>query len=329
MISAMRTPAAAAATVMPPPSITGSLQIALHSMKARSAAPAAAAAPNPPSERRDPARRPHEAKTPTTHPMSSSSNRVSSPKNIRKTDECALTRTTFRTNEAEIPRTRSDRIKPRTPSPSKEQQEAERPDQVELLLNGQRPRVAEYPQGLAAHHDPVGHVEERGDGRVGHPKHDRHEHLGRPVQARDDHHRDIARDDQHDEGGQEPKGAPGVEFPQADAPGARPLIHQQRRDQEAAEDEEDVDAEEAAPDEADVVRHDGEDRHPAQSVQWRPITEREWRYGRRRLRGSLGATGGRQTFDPSTAAPRARPHPPPSARRRASEAKFEGALPPP
>src|SRR5256885_16651636 len=72
----------------------------------------------------------------------------------------------------------------------------------------------------------------------------------------------------HERGEQAPR-APQPEAAQVDPVSRLPLDEQQRWDQVPAEDEEEVDAEEAArqPVDAGVVEEDGRDRHRAQSVQ--------------------------------------------------------------
>ncbi len=165
----------------------------------------------------------------------------------------------------------------------------ERPRQVELLLDRQRPEVAERAadgvgaRGLAG---PVGVVEgDRRDARPARrvrrrrdqePQRDRHEHA-------DHDHRVQA---------QRP---PDVEVLQAEAAVHAELAQQQRGDQEAAEHEEQVDPEPRAVAtqpvgrEAGVEQHHGRDADGAQAVEPRLVGEGR---GRRRVVGRRARDGG-------------------------------------
>jgi hypothetical protein len=72
-----------------------------------------------------------------------------------------------------------------------------------------------------------------------------------------------------EEGRQQAAGAPAPEVQQVDAPGRLPLREQQARDQEAAEDEERVDAQvpAARPRDVTVVEKDGRDCSGTQPVE--------------------------------------------------------------
>ncbi len=137
--------------------------------------------------------------------------------------------------------------------------EDERPEEVELLLHRERPEVGEEARppelfevrGVGEDEVPVGEVEERGEGVAAGLV-----DLVRVGDRRDDHrHRD-----QHADRGEEAAGAADPEAGELDLAGAAELAQEQRGDQVAADDEEDVDAEEAArqPAEARVVAEDGE-----------------------------------------------------------------------
>ena len=96
---------------------------------------------------------------------------------------------------------------------------------------------------------------------------------------------DRHRGEQHQQGGEETAHPAGPERPQRDAPRALELAQQQRRDQEAAEDEEDVDAEEAAVHPADVavVEEDRDHGHGAEAVERRDVAQAR----RMRRRGAV------------------------------------------
>jgi hypothetical protein len=77
------------------------------------------------------------------------------------------------------------------------------------------------------------------------------------------------------QGRQEPPGAPHVELPDADVTGVEALDQQQRRDEEAGQDEEDIDAEKSAADRrraahagrSQVVEHDRGDGERAHAIE--------------------------------------------------------------
>ena len=155
------------------------------------------------------------------------------------------------------------------PAEAETGQDQQGPHQVELLLDGQGPGVAQR----------RGHLELGEVGLVGHDEVPVRivEERGQPVRFEggfDDVGTTEARVDgqhhqQEHDGGQEPFGPPEPERAQADGLAAVPLADQQSGDQEAREHEEEVDAEVAAvgPVEAEVVgHHPGHGQRP-QSVE--------------------------------------------------------------
>ncbi len=92
---------------------------------------------------------------------------------------------------------------------------------------------------------------------------------GRPIERSHEKEGGAKRGDEHDEGRR--KQTPGsacVERQQADPPGSLVLAQEEPGDEEAADDEEDVDADEAAghPGQAGVKQDDDEDGQPAQAL---------------------------------------------------------------
>ncbi len=150
--------------------------------------------------------------------------------------------------------------------------EDERPEEVELLLDRERPEVGEergalelVEVGLVAEDEvPVGDVGERGD-RVAAQLVDA---VGLDDRGGDHRHRD-----QHPDRRQQPPRPPQPEAPQPHVPAAAELAQQQRGDQVAADHEEDVDAEEAARHPADggVVEEHREHRQRPQGVDPREV----------------------------------------------------------
>ena len=149
----------------------------------------------------------------------------------------------------------------------------ERPEQVELLLDGQRPGVLQGRGGqelgevrlVGEDEVPVGVVEERGDGVR--PEGARIDVGAAEPVVQGEH------EQQDQDGGQEPLGPTGPERPQPDPFGRHPLAGQQAGDQEAGEHEEQVDAEIAAvgPVEAEVVRDDPGDGEGPQPIEGREV----------------------------------------------------------
>ena len=146
----------------------------------------------------------------------------------------------------------------------------QRPEQVVLLLDTERPRVLQRRRraalrevvGLLCDEGPVRHPEERGDGVVAQCGGG----LRREECARR-HHRQH-HDDQR---GQQPSRAPDPEARQRDSPATGQFVEQQRGDQESAEHEEDVDTEEPAGNTGDaaVLGQDEPNRDGADAVQRR------------------------------------------------------------
>ena len=144
----------------------------------------------------------------------------------------------------------------------------ERPQQVELLLDGQRPQVPQQRRPrerlevrlVGEDLVPVVDVEERRD-RVG-PR------RGQVARAEDRHREHGQRDDEERRGEQPPR-PPRPERREVDAPRRLALGEQQRRDEEPAQDEEQVHAEEAArqPARPGVVQHDARDGDRADPVE--------------------------------------------------------------
>jgi len=151
------------------------------------------------------------------------------------------------------------------------EQDHQRPDQIELFFDGQRPHVAKGTRrrvdklldvGLARRDEmPVGDIGER-----------------RQTILRDVFRIDLAAHEervgahrgQHQEqrGKQPPRSAP-PERRECDAGGSLPLVDEQTGDEETAEDEEQVDAQEPARRDArgEVVQDDRGDRHASQAVE--------------------------------------------------------------
>ena len=139
--------------------------------------------------------------------------------------------------------------------------------QVELLLDGERPEVAEQPRPaelgevalVREHEAPVGHVEDRCERVVAQA-----DELA-PLDRGADEQADRQQQEQR---GQQPARAPGPEAQQRDAPALVELGDQQRGDQVAADHEEDVHAEEAAgqPRDVGVVEEHSRHRDRAQAV---------------------------------------------------------------
>ncbi|MDQ0744085.1 hypothetical protein QFZ62_001393 [Clavibacter sp. B3I6] len=141
------------------------------------------------------------------------------------------------------------------------------PDDVELLLHGEGPVVAERRDGPVggevvgpgAREVPVGD-EERGPEGVPQARLRAH-HV-------EDEERDGRGDHEHEERGRhDAADAALVEVEERDLPRALVLLEQQAGDEEPADDEEDVDADEAAGRPADeVVDDDGDDREGPQPL---------------------------------------------------------------
>ncbi len=165
-------------------------------------------------------------------------------------------------------RRRLRRVAP-TAHPDREDQ---RPQQVELLLDRERPQVLEQRRpsdglevGLLPEHEvPVRHVPEGGQrvaAQSGHLARQKDDRVGE------------GDDEQQVERRQEPAGAAQPERLQVDAAPSSPLREQQRGDEVAADHEEDLDPEETAgdPGQISVVKEHGDDRERAQPVEAGPV----------------------------------------------------------
>jgi len=172
------------------------------------------------------------------------------------------------------------------------------PEEVPLLLDGERPHVPQrrgWPElgevGVVAPDlRPVGHVGQRREGVDA----QRRGPFGRRGHVAVDGHADK----EQEQRGEEPPGPAQVEGAEGEVAGADDLAQQQGGDEVAAEHEEDVDPEQPTgrPGDAPVVEHDGQHGHRAQAVEARQVPEaREVTTGRRRARDALGVgaqTGG-------------------------------------
>ena len=131
---------------------------------------------------------------------------------------------------------------------------------------------------------PVVHVEQGGDGIAPQPG-EIDEAVGAGA-AEEGVADQVERERGHDEEErrQQPPGPASPEGGQVDAARADPLLQQERGDQEAGEDEEQVDPEVATlgPPELEVVRHHADDRHAAQAVQGGEVPAGDRGRGRRR-----------------------------------------------
>ena len=163
------------------------------------------------------------------------------------------------------------------PGERQQSQHGQRPEQVELLLDGERPQVHQELRrggrevvGAGADLEPV-----RGE-------RERPEHL--PLDA--DEQVALAEPgeqhgcrDAHQQRGQQPSCAARPEAGQVDAAAGDALAHQQGGDEEAGDDEEHVDAEEPAgqPGRVEVEDEDRQDRQGAQPVEaGQPPGRRGW-----------------------------------------------------
>ncbi len=166
---------------------------------------------------------------------------------------------------------------PELPTQMEQDQDHRRPDDVELLLDGQRPHVLER-RGLgrggevaAATDDevPVGHIEQRGE---------RVEADSAELPRATEHlHEESHADQHHQQGGQEPAGPAGPELTQLDGQPFGPLPQQQGGDEETRQDEEDVDAQKSPGSHrcTTVVEEDARHRHRPEAVQCRDIGEHD------------------------------------------------------
>ena len=155
------------------------------------------------------------------------------------------------------------------PAPGQQTRQEQRPRQVELFLDAERPRVLQRRGcgGLrevvapSQDHPPVRDVEQRRQPVTA----KRPQLLGGQQRAGPE-----CNDREHEqEGRQQPSGAATPERHQRDAPALLPLGEQEARDQVAGQHEEGVDAQEptAGPGHPSVERQHGQDGQPAQPVE--------------------------------------------------------------
>ena len=107
----------------------------------------------------------------------------------------------------------------------------DRPDEVEVLLDRERPRVLEQWRVMPGVDPPVGHVEQSS----GSCRHDGLEAARHRRKGQDANH-------QHDERRDEPQRPTNVERPEVDRSRTRPLTEEERGDEEAAQRKEDIHA---------------------------------------------------------------------------------------
>jgi hypothetical protein len=150
--------------------------------------------------------------------------------------------------------------------------EYERPHEIELLFDGQRPEVRERTERAEALRDaePVCGVRqgrEHAELDVGRGS----EHPGARDHEHDDNQREVRR--------KQPRNAPAIEVADVQCVGAPVFLNDEGRDEQPAQDEEQIDAEPAAAEAADaeVVQHHGHDGHGAQAVERRLVPESDAR----------------------------------------------------
>ena len=193
--------------------------------------------------------------------------------------------------------------------PAQQHHEDQGPQQVELLLDGERPQVAQQQRtsellevrAVGGDEVPVGRVRQR--------RQDLRPQLGRVV-TEEEHHDDAGAGQQEVERGQEPAGPAGVEAAHTDGARTVVLLQEEHGDQVAADDEEDVDAEEATgqPGHVRVVQQDGHDRERPQAVEARQVARTD-RPARGRDGPSRGHGGRADARDLITAGLQERGHP--------------------
>ena len=201
--------------------------------------------------------------------------------------------------EREPDQNRGEHLRARAHEAHQDQQR-DRPQQVPLLFDRERPRVGEGRRRLerlevrraVEDEPPVGYVEQRREAVTA----DRPE-LGR-LRPHDGVDRDP--DQQEEERREQAAGASRPEGLEIDPAGVLALGQQERGDEVAAQDEEHVDAEEAAlrPGDLPVVQDHRRDRERAQAVEPGPVAEAGSLSGgsRHGLQGNerpIGLRGGR------------------------------------
>jgi hypothetical protein len=197
-----------------------------------------------------------------------------------------------------------------------QEQQDGRPEEVELLLHGERPQVPQ--QGRTAElvevrrptedEVPVHRVGQRCDEVAAQSREllvdEQHAHRGDGDEERVDR-------------GQQASTAAEPEPPHADRAVPAVLAEEEHRDQVATDDEEDLDAEEAAPEprRVAVVDDHRRDRERAQAVQARQVRDRLGVRGRPR-NGGVGGDGHRSLVRPAGRAILSRGRPTAAARSR-------------
>ena len=191
------------------------------------------------------------------------------------------------------------RAPPASAGEAEQEQQYEGPDEIELLLDRQRPRVLERRRRgelgevrlVGVDQVPVVDVEQRGDPVTPQPG-QVDEAVGTgasemavqdEIQAQGAHHDEERR--------QEASGPSTPEAGQADAPGAHPLLEQQRGDEEPRQHEEQVDPQVTAqgPPELQVIGDHAHDGEASQAVERRQVAAGHRRGGTgRRLRDRQG-----------------------------------------
>ncbi len=166
----------------------------------------------------------------------------------------------------------------------------ERPDQIELLFDGQRPGVGQrrgeraLVEVVRADRDevPVGVVEERGE-RVA-------SQVGYVPAGTTKAAKRATPSSMTNRAGRSRRAASGPEAPEADRPRSLPLGDQQRGDEEAREGEERVEGVETPRRQEDpaVVPHDDDDRHAPDAVECGDVGDV------RSLAGRVGIDGARE-----------------------------------
>jgi hypothetical protein len=173
-----------------------------------------------------------------------------------------------RAQDQRDPADRNEAAQPRDrPLPELEEQKEDRgPDQIELLLDGQAPCVAQLPVGLSE--EPEGEVL-----RVGRPQERCLSIADQRAVVAEVLVEDRTQRQHEDQGGVEPEGALDVEAAEPDCVSALPLRHQDRRDEVAGQDEEDVDADPASPQARNggVLGNRQEDGQSAEPCQLRDV----------------------------------------------------------
>jgi hypothetical protein len=171
------------------------------------------------------------------------------------------------------------------PQDREQAQQQERPDDVELLLDGERPQVRQRGAAAVERVDPVGAVGER-DAQLA----ERSAQVDRVAAARAARRggepRRVVEDQEHrrphgehdEERREQPAGPARVEQRQGDAALSAQLVEQHGRDEEAGEHEEDVQTDPPARERTvgagEVVGHDPDEGQSSQAVEGRRAAEK-------------------------------------------------------